>query len=74
MLKQISLKSMVMYEKLTKNNALALFQKQEKSATDLRDIVFILKYNTDNNTTLESIDNMSSDEFQEILLSLNKDA
>ena len=65
---------MVMYEKLTKNNALALFQKQEKSATDLRDIVFILKYNTDNNTTLESIDNMSSDEFQEILLSLNKDA
>ena len=32
MLKKLSLKSMVQYEKLTKNNAFALFQKTEKSA------------------------------------------
>ena len=74
MLKQLSLKSMVQYEKLTKNNAFALFQKTEKSATDLRDIVYMLKYNLDNTVTMESIENLSVDEFQSVLLSLNTDA
>ena len=34
----------------------------------------MLKYNLDNTVTMESIENLSVDEFQSVLLSLNTDA
>lgn len=69
MFDKISLKSMVSYEKQTGNNAMALFAKESKSATDLRDLVYLIKYTKDNTVTLESIENLSTEEFQEAIKS-----
>lgn len=69
MFDKISLKSMVSYEKATGNNAMALFSKENKSATDLRDLVYLIKYTKDNTVTLESIENLSTEEFQEAIKS-----
>lgn len=71
MFDKISLKSMCHYEKLTGKNAMELFQKENKSATDLRDIVFLIKYTKDNTITFDSIENMTSEEFTTILGSIN---
>jgi hypothetical protein len=67
MFDKISLKSMCHYEKLTGKNAMELFQKEGKSATDLRDIVFLLKYTKDTTATFDTIENMSAEEFQATL-------
>lgn len=72
MFDKISLKAMVHYEKLTGKNAMELFQKENKSATDLRDLVFVLKYTKDNTATLESIENLTSEEFSSILTSVSE--
>ena len=48
---------MCAYEKLTGKNAMELFQKEGKSATDLRDMVFIIKYSTDQTVTLDMVEN-----------------
>ena len=74
MFDRISLKSMCHYEKLTGKNAMELFQKENKSATDLRDLAFVLKYTKDNTATLESIENMSSTEFSQLLESFSKES
>jgi hypothetical protein len=70
MFDKISLKSMCHYEKLTGKNAMQLFQKDNKSATDLRDMVFIIKYTKDNTTTFDSVENMTSEEFSSVLNSV----
>jgi hypothetical protein len=67
MFDKISLKSMCHYEKVTGKNAMELFQKEGKSATDLRDIVFLLKYTKDTTATFDTIENMSAEEFQSTL-------
>ena len=64
---------MCAYEKLTGKNAMELFQKEGKSATDLRDMVFIIKYTTDQNVTLDIVENYSSEEFQAAMDSINKE-
>ena len=73
MFKKISLKAMCAYEKLTGKNAMELFQKEGKSATDLRDMVFIIKYTTDQTVTLDIVENYSSEEFQAAMDSINKE-
>jgi hypothetical protein len=70
---KISLKSMCHYEKLTGKNAMQLFQKDNKSATDLRDMVFIIKYTKDNTTTFDSVENMTGEEFSNILNSVSEE-
>ena len=64
---------MCAYEKLTGKNAMELFQKEGKSATDLRDMVFIIKYSTDQTVTLDIVENYSSEEFQAAMDSINKE-
>jgi hypothetical protein len=44
-----------------------LFAKEKKSATDLRDLAFLLRYTTDHTTTFEVIENLGSDEFTKLL-------
>lgn len=70
MFDKISLKSMCHYEKITGKNAMELFQKENKSATDLRDLVFIVKYTKDNTTTFDTVENMTSEEFTSTLNSV----
>jgi hypothetical protein len=72
MFKQISLKAMCKYEALTGKNAMELFQKEGKSASDLRDMVFIIKYTTDQTVTLDIVENYTSEEFQAAMDSVNK--
>lgn len=72
MFDKISLKAMCHYEKLTGKNSMELFQKENKSATDLRDLVFLIKYTKDNTTTFDTIENMSSDEFQAAMKSVGE--
>ena len=74
MFDKISLKSMCQYEKLTNKNAMELFGKENKSATDLRDIVFLIKHTKDNTVTFDKIENMSTDEFQEAIKSISEEA
>ncbi len=73
MFDKTSLKSMCHYEKLTGKNAMQLFQKDNKSATDLRDMVFIIKYTKDNTTTFDSVENMTGEEFSNILNSVSEE-
>lgn len=74
MFHKISLKSMCKYEKDTGKNAMELFSKENKSATDLRDIVFLVKYTKDNTTTFDNIENMTTDEFQEAMKFISDDS
>ena len=71
MFDKISLKSMCHYEKLTGKNAMELFSKENKSATDLRDLVFLIKYTKENTSTFDTVENMTSEEFTSILNSIN---
>jgi hypothetical protein len=64
MFEKVSLKAMVHYEKLTNKNAFELFGKNTKTATDLRDLVFMIAYTKDNTTTFEKVENLSDEEFQ----------
>lgn len=73
MFDKISLKSMCQYEKLSNKNAMELFSKENKSATDLRDIVFLIKHTKDNTVTFDKIENMSTDEFQEAIKSISEE-
>lgn len=73
MFDKISLKAMCHYEKISGKNAMELFQKESKTATDLRDLVFIIKYTKDNTATLDSIENLSTEEFSAVLASINPD-
>jgi len=73
MFDKISLKSMCTYEKLSNKNAMELFSKENKSATDLRDIVFLIKHTKDNTVTFDKIENMSTDEFQEAIKSISEE-
>lgn len=71
MFDKISLKSMCHYEKITGKNAMELFSKENKSATDLRDLVFLIKYTKENTSTFDTVENMTSEEFTSILNSIN---
>ena len=73
MFDKISLKSMCNYEKLTGKNAMELFGKENKSATDLRDLVFLIKYTKDQSVTFDAIENLSSDDFQNAIKSMSED-
>jgi hypothetical protein len=70
MFDQISLRAMCAYEKLTGKNAMELFNKDNKSATDLRDLAFLIKATKDKNTTLEDIENLSGEEFESLIKSM----
>lgn len=71
--KNVSLKAMVSYEHLTKNNALELFAKENRSATDLVWIGYMIAYTNDNNATFEQVANMSTEEFTALMSTLNSD-
>ena len=73
MFDKVSLKSMIKYETLTGKNALELFSKEKKSATDLRDLVFIIKYTKDQTVTFETVENYSTEEFQAAIASVSED-
>ena len=73
MFDKISLKSMCQYEKLTNKNAMELFSKENKSATDLRDIVFLIKYTKDNTINFDKIESMSNEEFQAAIQSISEE-
>jgi hypothetical protein len=73
MFDKISLKSMCKYEKDTGKNAMELFSKENKSATDLRDLVFLIKYTKDNNITFDTIENLSGEEFENAIKSISED-
>jgi hypothetical protein len=73
MFDKISLKSMCNYEKLTGKNAMELFSKENKSATDLRDLVFLIKYTKDQSVTFDAIENLSGDDFQNAIKSMSED-
>lgn len=74
MFDKISLKSMCHYEKLTGKNAMELFGKESKSATDLRDMVFMIKYTKDSSTTFDTVENMNTEEFSSILNSVGDES
>jgi hypothetical protein len=71
MFDKISLKSMCQYEKITGKNAMELFGKENKSATDLRDLVFLIKYTKDQTTTLDAVENLSTEDFQSAIKSIS---
>ena len=73
MFDKISLKSMCSYEKLTGKNAMELFGKENKSATDLRDLVYMIKYTKDQSVTFDVIENLSGDDFQNAIKSMSED-
>jgi len=73
MFDKISLKSMCNYEKVTGKNAMELFGKENKSATDLRDLVFLIKYTKDQSVTFDVIENLSGDDFQNAIKSMSED-
>ena len=60
---------MVKYEKLTGGNALELFAKEKRSATDLTWMAFMIKYSQDKTTTFEQIESLSTEEFQTVIKS-----
>ena len=71
MFDKISLRAMCKYEKENGKNAMELFGKENKSATDLRDLVWLIKYTKDQSITLESVENMSTEEFQAAIKSIS---
>ena len=73
MLDKVSLKAMVKYETLTGKNAIELFSKEGKSATDLRDLVFIIKYSKDQTVTFDTVENYSTEEFQAAIGTITED-
>lgn len=73
MFDKISLKAMCKYEKETGKNAMELFSKENKSATDLRDMVYLIKYTKNDATTFDTIENLSTDEFTAAIKSMSED-
>lgn len=71
MFQHISLKTMVAYERQTKNNALELFSIEKKSAIDLCWLAWMIAHTKDNTTTFEKIENLSGEEFSKILQSIS---
>lgn len=71
---RISLKAFCAYEKLTGKNSMELFQKQSKSMTDLRDMVFLVLYTKDPATTFDTVENLSSEEFNKVIEGFKPDA
>ena len=59
------------YEKENGKNAMELFGKENKSATDLRDLVWLIKYTKDQSITMENVENMSTEEFQAAIKSIS---
>jgi hypothetical protein len=72
MFERISLKSMCSYEKLTGKNAMELFSRENKSATDLRDLVYMIKYTKDQTVTFDTIENLSTEEIQATVKSISE--
>ena len=72
MFDKISLKAMCSYEKLTGKNAMELFSKENKSATDLRDLVYMIKYTKDQTVTFDTIENLSTEEIQTTVKSISE--
>lgn len=73
MFDKISLKAMCHYEKLTNKNSMELFQKESKSATDLRDLVFLIKYTKDNTVTFDTVESMTGEEFQSTIQTIGSE-
>lgn len=73
MFDKISLKAMCSYEKLTSKNAMELFSKENKSATDLRDLVYMIKYTKDQTVTFDTIENLSTEDFQNTITSITEE-
>jgi hypothetical protein len=73
MMDKVSLKAMIKYETLTGKNAMELFQREHKSATDLAWLVFIIKYTKDQTLTFDTVENYSTEEFQAAISSITED-
>lgn len=73
MFDKISLKTMVAYERQTKNNAMELFAQSSKSATDLAWLAWMIAHTKDNTMTFEKIENLSGEEFSKIISSISED-
>jgi glycosylphosphatidylinositol transamidase (GPIT) subunit GPI8 len=73
MFEKISLRAMVSYEKLTGKNAMELFSKENKSATDLRDLVYMIQYTKDQTVTFDTIENLSTEDFQNAITSISEE-
>lgn len=71
MFDKISLRAMCAYEKLTGKNAMELFSKENKTATDLRDLAFLIKSTQDKTTTLETIENLSGPDFEALIKTMS---
>jgi|GEM_PF-6892938 len=61
---KISLKAFCQYEKLTDRNSMDLFKGDNHSMTDLRDIIFLIMYTKDDKTTFETVEGLSSRDFE----------
>ena len=72
MIDNISIKAMTQYEKQTKGNAFELFRKEDKTATDLVWILWMVRYSKDNTVTFESVENLSAEEFAKAVASMNE--
>jgi hypothetical protein len=72
MLDNISIKAMTSYERATKGNAFDLFKKEDKTATDLVWLLYMVKYSKDNTVTFEAIENLSAEQFAKEIASLNE--
>jgi hypothetical protein len=73
MFDKISLKAMCSYEKQTGKNAMELFSKENKTATDMRDLVYLIKYTKDTAVTIDAVENLSTDDFTAALKSITED-
>ena len=73
MFDKISLKAMCSYEKQTGKNAMELFSKENKTATDMRDLVYLIKYTKDTTVTIDAVENLSTDDFTAALKSITED-
>lgn len=74
MIDNISIKSLTQYERITKGNAFELFRKEDKTATDLCWILWMVKHTKDNTVTFEQIENLSAEEFSKAMTSINDQA
>ena len=61
-----TLKAMVAYEKLTGKNAFELIRKENKTATEYRDYIFLVLSSLNADTTLEQVENLSDEQLKEV--------
>jgi hypothetical protein len=64
---------MCKYEKETGKNAMELFSKENKSATDLRDMVYLIIFTKDTTITFDTVENLSTDDFAAAIKSMSED-